>query len=109
MTSDTHFHSHHDMGGEPAGPIKPSEHDYALWEKRVDAMMMLLSGGKRPLFTVDQARRSIEGLPPDAYDRMAYYERWLFAITNIMKEQGILTQDEIDARVKAVRARQGAG
>jgi hypothetical protein len=51
------------------------------------------------------ARRAIESLPPDAYDHMAYYERWLFAIMTIMKEKGILTQAEIDARVKEVRAR----
>ena len=36
-------HAHHDMGGLPAGPVDASEHDYALWEKRVDAMMVLLS------------------------------------------------------------------
>jgi hypothetical protein len=100
--------SHHDMGGQPAGPVDAAEHHNALWEKRVDAMMMLLSGGNAPLFTVDQVRRAIEGLPPDAYDRMAYYERWLFAIAAVMKEKGVLTQDEIDARVKEVRARKGA-
>ena len=31
--------SHHDMGGLAAGPVLPAEHDYALWEKRVDALM----------------------------------------------------------------------
>ena len=39
---------HHDMGGEPAGPVVPAEHDYAPWEKRVDAILRLLtdrSGG----------------------------------------------------------------
>ena len=34
--------AHHDMGGLPAGPVERTEHDYALWEKRVDAMMVLL-------------------------------------------------------------------
>jgi hypothetical protein len=100
--------SHHDMGGRPAGPIDAAEHHNALWEKRVDALMMLLSNREPPLYTVDMARRAIEGLPPDAYDNMAYYERWLFAIMTIMKEKGILTQDEIDARVREVRARKGA-
>ena len=31
----------HDMGGLPAGPVEATEHDYALWEKRVDAMLTL--------------------------------------------------------------------
>ena len=35
--------AHHDMGGLPAGPVERNEHDYALWEKRVDAIMILLS------------------------------------------------------------------
>jgi hypothetical protein len=96
------------MGGQPAGAVDTAEHHNALWEKRVDALMMLLSNREPPLFTVDMARRAIEGLPPDAYDTMAYYERWLFAIMTIVKEKGILTQDEIDARVKEVRARKGA-
>ncbi len=25
---------HHDMGGQDAGPVEPTEHDYALWEKK---------------------------------------------------------------------------
>ena len=29
------------MGGLPADEIDREEHDYALWEKRVDALMML--------------------------------------------------------------------
>ncbi len=32
----------HGMGGEPAGPIDRTGHKYALWEKRVDALLMLL-------------------------------------------------------------------
>lgn len=100
--------SYHDMGGQPAGPIDTTEHANALWEKRVDAMMMLLTNRKPPLFTVDQVRRAIENLPPDAYDTMAYYERWLFAIVTVLKERGVLDDDEIEARVAAVRARSAA-
>ena len=63
---------HHDMGGMPAGPVcdatgKPEEHDYELWEKRVDALMMLLSDSERQLLKVDELRRNIESLGADAY------------------------------------------
>ena len=34
--------NYHDMGGLPAGTVTPSEHDYELWEKRVDALQVLL-------------------------------------------------------------------
>jgi len=29
------------MGGRSAGPVTLDEHDFALWEKRVDALMVL--------------------------------------------------------------------
>ena len=48
----------HDMGGAAAGPVIPKEHDFALWEKRVDALMVLCS--TKGLFTVDGLRRAIE-------------------------------------------------
>ena len=33
----------HDLGGLPGAPVVPSEHDFALWEKRVDALLVLLN------------------------------------------------------------------
>ena len=63
----------HDMGGLPAGEVVLSEHGFALWEKRVDAFMVLLS--RKGLMTVDELRRNIESLGADAYDKMGYYER----------------------------------
>ena len=65
------------MGGLPAGAVEPAEHDYALWEKRVDALMALLGHKDRRLITVDELRRNIESLGPEAYDTMSYYERWI--------------------------------
>lgn len=105
MTSqDDRFHSHHDMGGEPAGEVRPSEHDYALWEKRVDALMVLLSGADKRVITVDELRRGIESIGPDAYDRMSYYERWITSITGLLVEKGVLGKDEIEARVARLKA-----
>lgn len=98
------FRSHHDMGGLPAGPVRPGEHDYALWEKRVDALMVLLSRADKRLITVDELRRGIESIGPEAYDRMAYYERWITSITGLMVEKGILSKAEIEARVAALKA-----
>jgi hypothetical protein len=98
--------SHHDMGGRPAGPIEPSEHDYAHWEKRVDALMVLLSAPERRLLRVDELRRQIEGLGPDAYDAMSYYERWIAAITRVLLERGVLSADELGRKMEAVKARE---
>jgi len=103
MQSDQAPRAHHDMGGLAAGPVAPAEHDYVLWEKRVDALMMVLS--RRGLLTVDELRRNIEGLGADAYDRMTYYERWIHAITQTLIERGVISVDELGRAIEAVRAR----
>lgn len=99
--------SHHDMGGLPAGPVEASEHDYALWEKRVDALLVLLS--KKGLMRVDELRRNIESLGPDAYDKMSYYERWISAIANTLIQRGVISIDELGRRLEsAQRADRGS-
>ena len=97
------FRGVHDIGGLPAGEVVPSEHDYALWEKRVDAMMVLLS--RKGLMTVDELRRNIESLGAEAYDKMGYYERWIYAVTQTLIQRGVLNIDEIGRRIADVQAR----
>ncbi|HEY6823431.1 MAG TPA: hypothetical protein VI195_03255 [Steroidobacteraceae bacterium] len=101
--------SHHDMGGLPAGRVEPTEHDYAEWERRVDALMMLLSRVKdgRKLLTVDELRKNIEALPPDAYDRMSYYERWVTSITQTMIQRGVITTEELGRKMAEIQAKNG--
>lgn len=48
---------HHDMGGLDAGPVERAEHDYAPLEKRVDAILRLLSDRKRRILVTDELRR----------------------------------------------------
>jgi hypothetical protein len=100
---------HHDMGGLPAGPVERSAHDYALWEKRVDALMLLLSAPSRRLLRVDELRRNIEALPPDAYDRMTFYERWISAIANTLLQRGVITTDELGRKMAEVASRAEEG
>ena len=96
--------AHHDMGGLPAGAIDRSEHDYAHWEKQVDALQQLLSDRTRRLVRVDELRRGIESLAAEDYDRMGYYARWIVSLTTILVEKGVLNRAEIDARIAALRA-----
>lgn len=92
----------HDAGGLDFGPIDRSEHDLALWEKRVDAMLILLVGPKKGAFKIDAMRRVIEDYGQQEYDKTTYYEKWVRAIRNLVVEQELMTREEIDARVKAV-------
>ena len=91
------------MGGLPAGRIQATEHEYALWEKRVDALMVLLSGAGR--MTVDELRKNIEAIAPDAYDRMTYYERWIHSISQTLIQRGVITIEELGRKIAQVEAR----
>ena len=92
----------HDVGGLAFGAIDQAEHDLALWEKRTDAMLILLVGPKKGAFKIDALRRVIEDYGQQDYDRTEYYEKWIRAIRNLVVEQEILTADEIDARMAEV-------
>ena len=95
----------HDMGGLQAGQVERVEHDYQLWEKRVDALMVVLSRKRR--FTVDELRKGIESLPGDAYDRLTYYERWMSSICNTLIQRGVITIDELGRKMEQVAKRDG--
>ncbi len=97
------------MGGRPAGPVERSEHDCALWEKRVDALLVLLGDKERSLIRVDELRRGIEGLGAKAYDEMSYYERWVASITGVLLGKGVITSDELGRKMAEVEARAAKG
>lgn len=102
--------SHHDMGGLPAGKVEPGEHDYAEWERRVDALMMLLTGvvGGKQRMTVDELRKNIEAIGPEAYDTMTYYERWVVSLTQTMLQRGLITTEDLTKKLAEVEQRDRA-
>ncbi len=93
----------HDMGGLDAGPLDPAEHDFALWEKRVDALMVLASA--KGHFTVDGLRRALEDMGEDAFETMSYYERWIAAINQNLLESGAYSVEELGAKMEEIRQR----
>jgi Nitrile hydratase beta subunit len=95
----------HDVGGLDFGPIDKGEHDLALWEKRVDAMLILMVGTKARAYTLDAHRRAIEDYNEQQFDATTYYEKWVRSIRNLMVEQDIATPAEIEARMADVARR----
>jgi nitrile hydratase subunit beta len=105
MSDSNPLRGHHDMGGQPAGPVQYNEHDYALWEKRIDAMLVLLAGTDRRLMTVDELRKNIEAIGSDAYDKMSYYERWIHSIAQTLIQRGVISVEELGRKMADVEAR----
>lgn len=103
VMSDTDGRRWHDMGGQKAGPISTEEHDYALWEKRVDALMVLCGG--KGLFTVDGLRRALEDMGEDAFEKYTYYERWIAAVNQNLVEAGVYSLEELSHRMNEIEKR----
>ena len=94
------------MGGLPAGPVELPEHGFGPWEKRVDALMRLVSAPERRLVSVDERRRATEDLGPVLYDELGYYGRWIAAITQVLLEKGVIGTDELGRRMEEVKRRE---
>ena len=101
--SDTDGRRWHDMGGTLAGPVPDGSHDFAIWEKRVDALVIL--AGLKGVFTVDGLRRVLEDMGEEAFETMTYYERWVAALNQNMLEAGVYSVSELAERMAAVQAR----
>jgi hypothetical protein len=95
----------HDVGGDPAPAIVKDEHEHVLWERRVDAMMMLLTHPSRKMLILDELRRNVEALGPGAYETMGYYERWIAAISAAMIDRSVVSSDELGRKMAEVEAR----
>ena len=92
-----------------AGEIDTHEHEPTLSERRIDAMMMLMRAKPRAFWGADENRRTIESLTPEFYEGSEYYERWVTVMRSLTIEKGILSEDEIAAKLAEVRARHENG
>lgn len=93
----------HDMGGQDAGPVPREGHDFALWEKRVDALMVLC--GQKGLFTVDGLRRALEDMGEEAFEKHSYYERWIAAVNQNLIEAGAYSLEDLGTRMAEIAGR----
>jgi nitrile hydratase len=98
------------MGGMHGyGSIRPRENDATFhheWEKRVHAVNGV--GAIHGIYNIDEDRHAIERMPPDAYLRASYYERWLAALETLLVEKNALSRDEIQARIDLLQRDAGA-
>ena len=92
-----------DVGGLDFGPIDRSEHDLSYYEKRVDAILMLLA--RHQIFRVDALRRAVEEYSAQEYDGTAYYDRWIKAIRELLLEQEVIGADELEEHIAAIAER----
>ena len=80
-----------------------TEREPSLYEKRVDAMLALLSRADPECAALH--KRLQERLSVEDYDSESYYDHWLAALRRSLVEAGVLNAAEIEARLAAVRSR----
>ncbi len=99
----------HDMGGQAGlGAIVREENEpvfHHQWEGRTMALNRALRAGSH--YSLDEFRHAMERIEPSLYLRCSYFERWLEALITMTVEKGLITQEELDARLDDLTAGNG--
>jgi hypothetical protein len=91
-----------DIGGDKAGPVDTVDHGMKFWERQANGLRSVMQRIK--LIRTDELRRAAEDLG-DQYAKLAYFERTTLALRTILLEKGLITEQELKARMAEVRAR----
>ena len=94
---------YHDLGGTPAGPIDREDKDLALWEKRVEVLLVLLT--RKGILRVDEQRRALESLGAEVYHNSSYAERRIMAMANNLILKGIISVEELAKKLAEIEQR----
>jgi nitrile hydratase beta subunit len=84
------------LGPVEVEPDEPVFH--SGWEGRTFGIANAMIG--KGLFSVDEFRYAQERMHPVAYVSALYYGRWVWGTERILIERGVLSEDEIDARMR---------
>lgn len=98
------LHVVHDVGGQPDGPIDKSLHKPALWEKRTHCTAECLAW--RGHWVSEERRRRENDLGATLYFGTPYYARWLLATAKMLIDKGLVTPDELIAKMDEIRRRE---
>ncbi len=94
----------HDLGGRQGfGRVRHSADApvfHAPWEKRANALYSLAV--RFGVFNMDEYRHAIERMEPRHYLSAGYYERTLTSLATLLVEKGLVSRDELEARVGGV-------
>src|SRR5919201_2424524 len=91
----------HDLGGMHGfGPVEIERDEPVFhhdWERR--AFALTLAAGYLGRWNIDQSRHAREQMHPAEYLAATYYERWLFGLEKLLHDAGLVTRDELEARL----------
>lgn len=83
-------------------PIDPNEPlFFDEWERRVFGVTLAVAYAG--LLNFDEFRFGIERMPAWQYFAARYYEKWAATLETNMVEKGVITPEEIEARVNELK------
>ncbi|HYW91216.1 MAG TPA: hypothetical protein VFA95_01920 [Gammaproteobacteria bacterium] len=101
----------HDLGGMHGfGPVERERDEpvfHADWERRCFALTLAM--GAYGAWNLDATRYARETMPAGEYLTTGYYEHWLHGLQRQLIEQGLLTREEIEARMARLRGESDHG
>jgi hypothetical protein len=95
------FHVIHDVGGQPDGPLDKTLHDPELWERSTHCTAECLAW--RGVWVSEERRRRENDLGETIYLGTPYYARWLLATAKMLMDRGLITPDELLAKITELR------
>lgn len=83
-------------------PIDRTDKEPSFFDKRVDAMLSLVTGQGTDRYQPELHKRAIELYASFEAPSRSTAESWLLAIRALMLEQGVLSAAEVDRRLHAL-------
>ncbi|WP_433733224.1 hypothetical protein ACQP0C_13265 [Nocardia sp. CA-129566] len=96
-------HVLHDVGGQPDVPIEYKEKVEEPWEMNTYVTCECL--GWRGVWNSEERRRAENDLGATLYFGLPYYARWATVAAKVLVNKGLITPDELSAKLDEVRAR----
>jgi hypothetical protein len=96
-------HVLHDVGGQPDAPQPYLEKEEEDWEMRTYVTCECLAW--RGVWSAEERRRAENDLGATMYFGLPYYARWVTVAAKTLINKGLITPDELSAKVDEVRAR----
>ncbi|MGY2120179.1 hypothetical protein ACW9HJ_01900 [Nocardia gipuzkoensis] len=99
-------HVLHDVGGQPDIPAEYREKEEEPWEMSTYVTCECL--GWRGVWNSEERRRAENDLGATLYFGLPYYARWATVAAKTLVAKGLITPDELSAKLDEVRARREA-
>ena len=100
-------HVQHDVGGQPDAPVPYLDKEELDWELRTYVTCEVLAW--RGVWNAEWRRRAENDLGETLYYGLPYYGRWITVAAKTLVDKGLISVDELAAKIDEVRARLEAG